>query len=274
MKINLNSQNLNCTIKGHPSGLPVIFIHGFPFNMNMWHPQLKTIPEKFFTIAYDVRGHGDSDYGDGQYLIEFFVDDLIDLMNYFKIQKSVLVGLSMGGYIALRTIERNPERISALVLCSTKSAADTNEAKIRRAHQIRLVKSEGISKFTEEFLKLIFHEDTFTRSPSMINLIRDVIHKTSILTVASTLIALSARTDTTDALQNIKVPTLIMVGEHDKLTTPDDAIKMQNLIPKSELHIIPGAAHMINLENTTLFNKYLFDFLNRIDKLKEYSYAN
>lgn len=274
MKINLNSQNINCTIKGNPSGLPVIFIHGFPFNLNMWQPQLKTIPEKFFTIAYDIRGHGESDYGDGQYLIEFFVEDLIDLLNHFKIQRAVLVGLSMGGYIALRTIERNPERVSALVLCSTKSAADTNEAKIRRARQIKLVKSEGMTKFTEEFLKLIFHPDTFSRAPSMVNLIREIIYKTSPLAVAATLVALSARTDTTDSLQNIKVPTLIMAGETDTLTTPDDAIKMQNLIPNSELHIIPNAAHMINLENTVLFNKYLITFLNKVEKLKDQGYAN
>lgn len=267
MKININSLNVHCITRGNPNGLPVIFIHGFPFDLNMWTPQLKSIPEKFFTIAYDIRGHGESDYGDGQYLIEFFVDDLIELMNYLQISSAVLVGLSMGGYIALRAIERNPERVKALVLCSTKSSADTNEAKIRRARQVKIVKQEGIHRFSQEFLKSIFSEDTFIRSPSTIDLIRKIIDKTSPLSVASTLIALAARTDTTEALNKIQVPTLLMVGEKDTLTTPDDALKMKNLISNSELHIIPGAAHMINIENTVLFNKFLFQFLNNIENI-------
>lgn len=268
MKVIINNLNINCKISGNPNGLPVIFIHGFPFDHQMWQPQLRSIPEKYFTIAYDIRGHGESDYGDGQYLIEFFVDDLIELMNHFKIPNAVIVGLSMGGYIALRTIERNPERVRALVLCSTKSSADTNEAKIRRARQIKIVKQEGIHRFSEEFLKSIFSENTFTRSPSMIDIIRNIINKTSPLSIASTLIALSARTDTTEVLKNIQVPTLIMVGEKDTLTTPEDAIKMQNLISNSELHIIPDAAHMINIENSVLFNKFLFEFLNKLETTK------
>ncbi|MDP2208428.1 MAG: alpha/beta fold hydrolase [Bacteroidota bacterium] len=264
MKANINGIRIYYTESGNPAGLPVVFIHGFPFNSSMWTPQLKSISGKYRAITFDVRGHGESDFGDGQFLIEFFVDDLFGLLDYLKIEKAVLVGLSMGGYIALRAIERHPERVAALVLCDTKSAADTNEVKIRRARQIQIVKSVGIARFAEDFLKAIFSEETFIRLPSIVDMIRNIILKTSPLSVASTLIALAARTDTTRALPEIKVPTLIMVGERDTLTTPADALEVKNQIPNSEMHIIPNAAHMSNLENSSAFNKHLFDFLEKI----------
>ncbi len=264
MKININGITINYNEYGNPKGIPVVFIHGFPFNSSMWTPQIKSISNNYRAITFDVRGHGESDFGDGQYLIEFFVDDLFGLLDNLKIEKAVLVGLSMGGYIALRAIERNPERVAALVLCDTKSSADSNEAKIKRARQIQIVKSVGIGRFADDFLKAIFSEETFIRLPSIIDMIRNIILKTSPLSVASTLIALAARTDTTQVLPDIKVPTLIMVGEKDTLTTPADALEMKNRIPNSERHIIPNAAHMSNLENTPAFNKHLFDFLEKI----------
>lgn len=264
MKANLNGIRINYTESGNPAGLPVVFIHGFPFNSLMWTPQIKSISGNYRAITFDVRGHGESDFGDGQYLIEFFVDDLIGLLDHLKIEKAALVGLSMGGYIALRVVERNPDRVAALVLCDTKPSVDSNEAKIRRARQIQIVKSVGIARFAEDFLKSIFSEETFIRLPSIVDMIRNIILKTSPLSVASTLIALAARTDTTQALPEIIVPTLIMVGEKDTLTTPADALEMKNQIPNSEMHIIPNAAHMSNLENSSTFNKHLFDFLEKI----------
>lgn len=264
MKANINGLNINYSITGNNNGLPVVFIHGFPFNRLMWTPQIKSISSKYRAITFDVRGHGDSDFGDGQYLIEIFVDDLIGLLDHLKIERAVLVGLSMGGYIALRAIERNPERVAALVLCDTKSSADSNEAKIRRSRQIQIVKSVGIGRFAEDFLKSIFSEKTFIRIPSIVDMIRSIIVKTSPLSVASTLIALAARTDTTAVLSGINVPTLIMVGENDTLTTPADALEMKNRILNSEMYIIPDAAHMSNLENTAAFNKHLFDFLEKV----------
>jgi pimeloyl-ACP methyl ester carboxylesterase len=263
MKININGVNINDIEVGDPAGIPVVFIHGFPFDKTMWTPQLKSIPAKYRAIAYDLRGHGESDCGDGQFLIEFFVDDLIGLMDYLKIEKAVLVGLSMGGYIALRAVERNPERVIALALCDTKSEADSNEVKIRRARQISIIKNSGIHRFADDFLKAIFAENTFLRMPDTVEMIKKIIVKTSPLSLASTLIALAARTDTTPALPQIKVPTLILTGEKDPLTTPEDATKMKQLIPNSKMHIIPEAAHLCNLENSVIFNKYLFEFLEK-----------
>lgn len=85
-----------------------------------------------------------------------FVDDLLTLLDHLKIAKTAVCGFSMGGYVALRAIERNPGNFSALVLCDTMASADSNEAKIRRANSVKLVKSEGVERFAEGFLKAVF----------------------------------------------------------------------------------------------------------------------
>src|SRR3989338_135113 len=106
---------------GFYQGPAVIFIHGFPFNRKLWGPQFEALSKSYRVVSYDVRGHGQSEVGDGQYSLEFFVDDLIEGMDHLKIESAVLCGLSMGGYIALRALERHPGRFKGVVLCDTKS---------------------------------------------------------------------------------------------------------------------------------------------------------
>ena len=264
MKIKLNGWTINYTERGLPQGVPVVFVHGFPFDHTMWEPQMKALPNHFRAITYDIRGHGASDVGDGQYTIEFFVDDLIALLDHLVIQKAIVCGLSMGGYIALRAYERHPDRFSGLVLCDTKSEADTNQGKINRSATLKKVKSDGVGAFADEFVKAIFAPQTFHTHPEIIESIKRIIRGNSPLGVAGAALALATRTDTTGVLTTIRVPTLILVGEHDKLTPPSASEAMQKQIPGSELHIIPDAAHMSNVENAPLFDKYLIDFLNRV----------
>ncbi|MEK9137005.1 MAG: alpha/beta hydrolase, partial [Bacteroidota bacterium] len=110
MIVYLNDDPFDYVEVGSPSAMPVVFLHGFPFSHEMWKPQLAHVGKRYRAIAYDIRGHGHSYIGDGQYTIEGHVDDLIGLLDHMRIDKPVIVGLSMGGYIALRAMERHPER--------------------------------------------------------------------------------------------------------------------------------------------------------------------
>ena len=261
MKINLNGIHINYIEHGSPSGVPIVFLHGFPFSHEMWNPQAQALPDHFRSIAYDIRGHGASDVGDGQYSVEFFVDDLIALLDHLHIQQTILCGLSMGGYIALRMYERFPARINGLILSNTKSTADSNEAKINRAVTIRAVKQNGVRIFAENFLKSVFWNETFQSNPAAIEFIHDLIVTNSPLGICGTQLALAARTDTTHVLSTIKVPTLIITGNHDVLVPPSEAQILSGNIPGSEIHIIPNAAHMSNIENSEEFNRVMVQFL-------------
>ncbi|MBI4546766.1 MAG: alpha/beta fold hydrolase [Ignavibacteriae bacterium] len=264
MRVTINNIGIEYEVTGPRTGLPVVFIHGFPFGKEMWKPQVNALKRDYYVIAYDVRGHGSSEVGDGQYSIEYFVDDFIALLDHSKISRAVVAGLSMGGYIALRAMERHPDRFRALVLCDTRSEADNNEGKIKRAAQAKSVKADGMKTFTDLFLKNIFYEKTFKDNPHAVEMIRTSIEKTSPLAVAGTLLALAARTDTTSSLYTINVPTLILVGQHDALTPPSASHAMKEKIPNAELHIISNAAHISNLENVEEFNAYLLSFLKKV----------
>ncbi len=219
---------------------------------------------KYRAVAYDARGHGQSDVGDAQYTIELHVDDLIALLDHLKIEKAVLVGLSMGGYIALRALERNPERVRAAVLCDTRSEADSNEARLKRAAGIANVKKNGAAVFAAEFVKGVFTAETLKIKPEVVDQIRNTIARMSPLAITGTLLALAARTDTTESLSRIKVPSMILVGEHDTITPLSAAQAMHERIPNAELHVIPRSAHMSSLENPEVFNEKLLSFLRRV----------
>jgi 3-oxoadipate enol-lactonase len=265
MRASLNGANIYYMESGPSAGTTVVFVHGFPFSHAMWQPQVDAVAAAGFrAIAYDVRGHGQSDVGDGQYTIEGHVDDLIALLDHLRISATVIVGLSMGGYITLRALERSADRFIAAALCDTRSDSDPNEVKIKRANTLVAVKRTGSAAFADDFVKAVFAPETLAKNPATVAPIRDVIAHVPPLSIAGTLLALAARTDTTASLPAIKVPTLILVGEHDTTTPPAASRSMHEKIKGSELHIVPGAAHMSNLENPAFFNEKLLAFLRRI----------
>lgn len=261
VEASINGTRIHYVDTGDPSARPIVLVHGFPFSHEMWSPQIASLEKELRVVAYDVRGHGRSDVGDGQYTLELFVDDLVGLLDHLKIQKAVLCGLSMGGYIVLRAIERNPERCLALVLCDTSSQADSNEAKLRRAASIKAIKREGVKPFADAFLESAFALKA--RNDKARLLMEEIIESNSPSGICGTLLALAGRTDTTATLPTIKVPTLILVGELDRITPPALSQRMHDEIPSSELHIVANAGHLSNLENPAHFNECLLDFLNK-----------
>src|SRR5688500_8605867 len=115
----INGLQLYYEDTGPAERLPLVFLHGFPFSSAMWDSQWNALKSSYRLVRYDQRGHGHTGPGDGQFPLEFLVDDLIGLLDHLKAPKAILCGLSMGGYVALRTIQRNPERVAGLVLCDT-----------------------------------------------------------------------------------------------------------------------------------------------------------
>jgi len=254
--------NLHIREYGSPQNPTIVFLHGFPFNSSMWEPQIQHLSANYHILAYDHRGHGLSGLGTGHYTVEFFVDDLLDVVTSKNISNAFICGLSMGGYIALRAMEKFPERFRGLILADTRSETDTNEARLKRAANIKIVEEKGVSDFCEGFLKAILTPDTLQKNPVVTDKVRKMIMTTPPTAIMGTLLALAGRTDTTASLSKITVPTLILVGEKDAVTPPDAAKAMHEKIAGSKLVTIPHAGHVSNLENPEAFNQALLVFLN------------
>jgi 3-oxoadipate enol-lactonase len=259
--ITANGINVSHLDEGTSTGVPLIFIHGFPFNKEMWTSQLTTLSDNHRCIAYDVRGHGGSEAGAAQFGIPQFADDLFSFMDALKIDKAIVVGLSMGGYIALHAIEKNAGRIAGLILCDTQCTADTQEGRDKRKKTIAFIQKNGLEVYTEESLKNLFAPASLQSKKEEVSFIKNTILNTKPDNICLTLQALADRQEKCTILKDIKVPVLILVGKEDKITSPEAAEKMHREIKGSEMGIIDGAGHLSNLENPEEFNESIRSFL-------------
>jgi 3-oxoadipate enol-lactonase len=264
LSIGVNGIIVSYTDNGN-AGYPfLIFIHGFPFNKSMWNIQMEALKDNFHMISYDVRGHGNSEAGNVDFSIELFVNDLIGFMDILKIDKAVLCGLSMGGYISLNAVSKFPERFDALILSDTHCIADTTETKEKRMLAIKNIRKDGVEKYADESIKNLFAPESFITRKKEIANVREMIIKTSEKSLCNTLLALSGRKETCSKLNEIKVPVLIMAGKEDKLTPPAAAQLMHEKIKDSFLNIIDHAGHLSNIENPDEFNFQLKKFVSAI----------
>lgn len=262
MKVVINSLSVNTF--GDQNNKSIIFIHGFPYDHSMWENQINILKEKYFCVAYDVRGLGESYVGDGQYTMEAYVNDLFSIINELKLKKPILCGLSMGGYIVLRAVERSMEIFKGLILCDTKSEADDDTAKMKRAAAINQINTEGLIKFVDVFVTNCFAEETPKEQEKMFLTTLFKAHKHDPIGIKGALIAIMSRTDTTSFLHKINIPTLVLCGSFDKLTPPPVMRAMSEKIPRSEFAIIPRSGHMTPLENPECVNDLIEGFLKRI----------
>lgn len=244
----------------------IILIHGFPFHHEMWNPQVDVLRREGFEVdTYDVRGHGQGPSDLAAFTLEQLVDDLFVHMDQRGIPSAILCGLSMGGYIALRAHERAPGRVRALILCDTRSEADSDEAKLKRHASIRTIRTQGLETFADGFLKSLVGASTMQHHPALVEQARRMMLSNRPEGVCSALVALASRTDTTASLPAIQVPTLLLFGEEDRLTPPTVGKALRDRILSARLEIIPGAGHLSNLENSEAFNRHLLDFLNSLN---------
>ncbi len=265
MYLDTSSGRISYKTFGDRKAKALVFIHGFPFDKSMWDKQGELLSPDHFVVTFDLRGHGESDVGNGQYLVEFIVDDVINIMEHLHLDKACVCGLSIGGYTALRAVEREPARFSGLILCNTKSTGDTNAAKLNRANQIKKILTGQKSQFAEEMAKSLFAPETLDNNPQIVDKITSIMKSTHERALTGTLIALAARMDMTESLSKITIPTLIITGDRDKVATAADAEIMKSRIPNSRFVLVHGAGHLSNLENPGEFNSAMVKFLGEHD---------
>lgn len=249
---------------GSPEKKPIVFVHGFPLSAAMWKYQVTALQEDFYCVTYDIRGLGNSSAGHGQFTLESMVDDLELVIQSLHIHKPVICGLSMGGYICLRAAERNPELFGGFIFCDTKSAADNDETKIKRANAVKRINRGEAVQYINEFIPTTIYAENkariYAENENELNqwLMNDPVG------VKGCLIAMAARTDTTQALKNIPVPALFICGEEDSLSTPEVMKTMADNSPGSRFALIKKAGHLSPLEMPNEVNMEIKNYLDTI----------
>ncbi len=248
---------------GNKKNPTILFLHGFPFDHRMWNSQIEFLKNKFYCLSYDILEKWEASKKAEPIPFEFLVDDLFYILEKEKLDKLVVCGLSLGGYIILRALERKPEVFSKIILCDTKTEADSNEAKLKRVAGIRNINENGVQKFLKEFATNTLCELTIKANPKLYKNALKIAKDRKETSTKSILLAIQGRTDTTSVLNKISVPALVICGEYDTLTPPESMEKLCAEIPSGEFVKVPEAGHMAPFENPKFVNEKILEFLNK-----------
>jgi pimeloyl-ACP methyl ester carboxylesterase len=242
------------------TGLPVVFIHGFPHNRTLWAPQLGGLLTRARCIAPDLRGFGESEIN-GPYTMDSYADDVINVLDALHIGRAVIAGLSMGGYVAFALWRRHRDRVRGLILADTRAGADSDETRAKRREMIALARARGSGAVADAQIAGMVGRTTREKHPDIADAVHQMLAVAPVEGVVGALEAMMDRPDSTPTLATIDVPTLIIVGEEDVLTPPKEARAMHEQIAGSRLEILACAGHVSNVERPAAFNHVASEFL-------------
>ncbi|MFD0053492.1 alpha/beta fold hydrolase [Streptomyces sp. NPDC127168] len=247
---------------GSPDGVPVVLIHGHPFNRTLWAPQARAlVTAGHRVVTPDLRGYGESDVTPGKVFLSDFADDIAALLDRLGIERAVVGGVSMGGQIAMEFCRRHTGRVRALVLSDTSAPAETDEGKAYRNHLADRLLAEGMAGYADEVIGKMLASYNVDALPDVAAHVLGMMRATDPRGAAAALRGRAERPDYRDTLATVAVPTLIVVGADDVYTPVSDAEAIARLVPHATLSVIDGAGHLPGAERPERFNTVLLDFL-------------
>lgn len=262
---------LDRTVRYHEagSGRTCILLHAFPLSADQWLPQLHRVPPGWRFVAPDVRGfrgvgQAYQDVGLETATMASHAADVLQLMNHLDVDRAVIGGLSMGGYIALAVARAAAGRLDGLVLADTKATADTPEGQAGRDAMIARVQAEGVAAIADVMLPKLLGATTQREQPDLVDAVRTLILRNTPEAVASAVAAMRDRPDSRDLLPTLTCPALVVCGTEDGLTPPADSDAMAGALPSVTKVFIPGAGHLSNLEAPMAFHDALATFLHSL----------
>ncbi len=262
MKLEIDGVQIAYEDRGE--GTPVLFVHGYPLSRAMWEAQAQALSPRFRVITVDLRGHGESDAPLWLYTMDRFAEDLKILLDHLSIDRVVMAGFSMGGYITFAFYRRYKEQVRAIILADTRPQADGAEGKKARFQAAQTARLKGAGAIAEAMIPKLMTPQSAQDRPDLVQKVRAMITATPVEGIAGDLMAMSERPDSTPLLERVDCPTLVVVGEQDVLTPPADAKLMADRIKKSQIEIIPEAGHLANMEQPDRFNRVVDQFLESL----------
>ena len=245
-------------------GPPIVLLHPFPANHEFWLPAAQSFLTRYRLILPDLRGHGDSDIGEGPATMQKHAEDIARAMDDAEMDRAAFAGVSIGGYALFELWRHHRDRISALVLCNTKAPADSSEARSARLKSAAEVMEGGTEPFFESMLSKLLGDTTRSTRPDLVQGALRMMGKMSAEDVAMVQRGMAERPDSVATLKTISVPTLIVTGEEDVVTGSAEAELMRQNIPGSKLKIIPKAGHYAAWERPKEVGELLRGFFDSV----------
>jgi pimeloyl-ACP methyl ester carboxylesterase len=259
-RIDLGDVWLNVEERG--AGRPMLLVHGFPLDHTMWSEQIDALSSQFRVMAPDLRGFGHSDKVSGVLSMDQLADDLAALLDKLGVTEPVIFcGLSMGGYVGWRFAAKYGQRLARLIQCDTRAAADSPEAAKTRLETAERVLREGSAVVAQSMKDRLFAPETIKNQPDIVAAMESVMLATSPETMAAALRGMAERPDSTALLPRIEIPALLVGGEHDPISPPDEMRKMAQAMPNARFVEVPQAGHMAPLESPATVNAAILEFL-------------
>ena len=246
------------------SGPPVVLLHPFPCDHEFWHPVAAALDSRYRLILPDLRGHGDSEIGEGPALMAKHARDVARVLDAAGIGKAAFVGFSIGGYILFEFWRRSRERVASLALCDTRPQADSAEARANRLKAADAVLEQGTEPFIESMIPKLIGRTTVTTRPDLVDGARAMMRKMSAEDISQVQRGMAERPDSVADLKTINVPTLIVIGEEDVLATVADGELMRRNIAGSQWRVIPKAGHYAPWEQPEAVGMVLRQFLDGV----------
>lgn len=235
------------------SGTPLVLVHAFPLDRRMWELQAE-LAEDCRLLTPDVFGFGETGLPPGGWSMDAMADTLAEWLTALEIDRVIVGGLSMGGYVALAFARRHLQRVRGLVLADTRAEADGDEARANRAKAIQTTRDGGPAALIEGMLPKMLSDQTRQHRPAVEGRVRELARGQTADGVVAGIEALRDRPDSTEALKGFRFPALVLVGSADTLTPPAAAEAMAERLPDVTSETLWGAGHLTNLESPTEFN--------------------
>ena len=259
----VSANGIQINVHDEGQGKPILFVHGFPLDHQMWREQFP-LASDFRVIAPDLRGFGKTTVTEGTVTMETHADDLAALLDDLAIsEKIVLCGLSMGGYVAWPFHRKYGNRLRGLILCDTRAIADSPEAITNRRKLAATVLEHGTEPVAAAMMPNLFAEASTEKRREAIELTRQTLIANSPTGIAAASLGMAERPDITPDLPGIETPTLLIVGEDDRISPVEEMQGIAEAIPKAELVVVPEAGHMSPLENPEPVNVAIHNFVTR-----------
>lgn len=245
------------------SGPALLFLHAFPLDASQWDHQVAAFSDRYRCLRPDAYGCGDSPPPPAGLRLDDVAAGVLAALDRLGVGEVAVVGLSMGGYTAFSLLRLAPQRVRALVLCDTRSAADSEPARADRLAMAERVRREGVEVIVETMAARLLAPHSLGEF-HVSDPVRGRIRRCTPEGVAACQEAMAARPDSGDLLAGISVPALVMVGSEDAVTPADEARRMAAAIPGARCEVIEGAGHLSNLERWDAFNATLGGFLGEV----------